>query len=95
MMDKMFGFMRMNIFFVLSFSNINIVKYIRNLYVIYVWKRKIVFKRIFFNWDDLIECVKICINYIESVKDLMELLKVIYGGILSLLFILYVEIGWN
>lgn len=95
MMDKMFGFMRMNIFFVLSFSKINIVKYIRNLYVIYVWKRKIVFKRIFFNWDDLIQCVKICINYIESIKDLMELLRVIYGGILSLLFILYVEIGWN
>lgn len=95
MMDKMFGFMRMNIFFVLSFSKINIVKYIRNLYVIYVWKRKIVFKRIVFNWNDLIECVKICVNYIESVKDLMELLKVIYGGILSLLFILYVEIGWN
>lgn len=88
MMDKMFGFMRMNIFFVLSLSKINIVKYIRNLYVIYVWKRKIVFKRIFFNWDDLIECVNICINYIESIKDLMELLKVIYGGILSLLFIL-------
>lgn len=94
-MDKTFGLTRMNISFVLSFSKINIVKHIRNLHVIHVWKRKTAFKRTFPNWDDLTECVKIRTNYTESTKDLMESLKAIYGGISSSPSTLYVEIGWN
>lgn len=95
MMDKTFGLTRMNISFVLSFSKINIVKHIRNLHVIHVWKRKTAFKRTVPNWDDLTECVKIRTNYTESAKDLMESLKAIYGGISSSSSTLYVEIGWN
>lgn len=94
-MDKTFGLTRMNISFVLSFSKINIVKHIRNLHVIHVWKRKTAFKRTVPNWDDLTECVKIRTNYTESAKDLMESLKAIYGGISSSSSTLYVEIGWN
>lgn len=94
-MDKTFGLTRMNISFVLSFSKINIVKHIRNLHVIHVWKRKTAFKRTFPNWDDLTQCVKIRTNYTESTKDLMESLRAIYGGILSSSSTLYVEIGWN
>lgn len=95
MMDKTFGLTRINVSFVLSFSKINIVKHIRNLHVIHVWKRKTAFKRTFPNWDDLTECVKIRTNYTESTKDLMESLKAIYGGISSSSSTLYVEIGWN
>lgn len=90
MMDKTFGLTRMNISFVLSFSKINIVKHIRNLHVIHVWKRKTAFKRTFPNWDDLTECQ---LHRKHQGSD--GVTESHLRGNLSSSSTLYVEIGWN